>query len=78
MNGSQSPLLEAIDWDGWDYLNTHAPRYLVAVEGELRLGKTPEQIGSVVRRHAGSHREELAKRCEQAARHLLRVKEATA
>lgn len=72
MDVVQSPLLDAIDWDAWDYLNTHAPRYIAAIEGELRLGKTPEQIGGAVRRHAGHHREELAKRCEQAARHLLK------
>lgn len=67
-----SPIIDAIDEDAFEYMLTHAPRYLAAIEAELRTGRTPAEIRRIVSREVGPERQSLALRCEQAARHMAR------
>lgn len=69
-----SPLQEAIDWDGFDYLQTHAPIYLQQIERMVNQGATVEAIRGYLRAEIGPGRQEFIKRCEHAARWLARGK----
>lgn len=73
-----NPLLVVIDRDGYEYLDTRAPEYLRAVVAELDAGKSPDEIGRMVLRFGGEDRRALAMRCEQAARHMARMRGVTA
>ena len=61
----------AIDADSWFWLDRNAPMLARAVIAEVKRGRTPEQIYHFVRDRVGLHREPVAMRCEQAARHLI-------
>lgn len=65
-----SALIDAIDADAFDWLMQHAPRYVTAIETELRTGRTPEEIRYIVASNVGPDRMGLALRCYQAARHM--------
>lgn len=65
-----SPLLDAIDADAFDWLTQHAPRYVTAIEAEIRQGRTPAEIRYIVASNVGPDRQGLALRCAQAARHM--------
>lgn len=59
---------KALDRESYEWLASHAPDILEAVEAEVNAGRTPEQIRIFVIRRTG--REELAMRTEQAANHI--------
>ena len=59
---------KALDRESYEWLASHTADILAAVEAEVEAGRTPEQIRLFVIRKTG--REELAQRCEQAARHV--------
>ena len=61
---------EALDRMSYEYLSTNAPDLVVAIDRELAQGSTPEGIRFVVQRYVGPDRDGLARRCEQAARHM--------
>jgi hypothetical protein len=57
----------ALNRESYEWLASQHPDLLEAVESELQLGRTPEQLRLFVIRKTG--REELALRVEQAAHH---------
>lgn len=59
---------KALNRESYEWLASHAPDILEAVEVEVNAGRTPEQIRLFVIRKTS--REELAQRCEQAAIHI--------
>jgi hypothetical protein len=59
---------KALDRESYEWLAGHAADILEAVEAEVAAGRTPEQIRLFVIRKTS--RDELAQRCEQAARHI--------
>lgn len=59
---------KALDRESYEWLASHAPDILEAVEAEVNAGRTPEQIRIFVIRATG--RIELAMRVEQAARYV--------
>lgn len=63
-------LLDAIDADAFDWLTQYAPRYIEAIETELRGGRTPDQIRYIMASNVGPDRTALVSRCYQAARHM--------
>lgn len=65
-----SPLIDAIDEDAFEWLAQYAPRYVNAIEQELRAGRTPAEIRYIVASNVGPDRHGLALRCEQAARYM--------
>ena len=67
------PLLVAIDEDAYQWLQESAPRYLSAIEQALEDGDTPESVYSVVSYNVGPDRQGIARRCQQAARHIQRT-----
>lgn len=68
-----NPLLEAIDQDAYQWLGVNAPYYLTAIERSIELGVSPENIGRTISVNVGPDRQQLAKRCTQAARHMQRM-----
>lgn len=71
-NGKGDALIAALDKLSYEWLATNAPELVVAIGNELPH-LTPEGIRFVVQKHVGADREGLAKRCEQAARHIHRL-----
>jgi hypothetical protein len=69
----RSPILEAIDADSYDYLETAFPDLLLAIETEVRAGKTPEKVMKLVLQAVGPDRLALAYRCQQAAHHIAKM-----
>lgn len=63
-------LTAALDRMSYDWLSVNAPDLVMAIEQELGGGAEPAGIRMIVQRHVGADRENLALRCEQAARHL--------
>lgn len=59
---------KALDRESYEWLASHAADILEAVEAEVAAGRKPEEIRLFVIRATG--REDLAKRCEQGARHV--------
>ena len=73
INAATSPLLAAIDYDAYEWLTSQAPHFLLAIEKELKQGRTPEEIRYMVSSRVGPDRQGLALRCEQAARYITAV-----
>jgi hypothetical protein len=63
-------LQQAIDAESYEWLTGNQPIILSAIEREIACGRTPAQIRLFVLRKTG--RFEIAMRCEQVARHILR------
>lgn len=59
-------LQQALDKESFEWMATHAPDLLGAIETEVAAGRKPEEIRLFVIRQTG--RVELALRAEQAAR----------
>jgi len=57
--------------DAYDYLATYHQDFLDGVEDAVAKGYTPEEIYRHILREAGVHRNEIAKRCQNAARYIL-------
>lgn len=60
----------ALDRMSYEYLSTNAPDLVMAIDAELRNGTEPEGVRFIVQRYVGPDRDNLARRCEQAARHM--------
>lgn len=70
------PALDAvIHQEAYDWLLQYQEDILGAVETAIDQGFTPDEIYQHWLREAGWHRIELAKRCKNAAKHILRLKE---
>lgn len=63
-------LIAALDRMSYEWLATNAPDLLIAIDLELRAGTEPDGVRFIVQRHVGPDRENLALRCEQAARYI--------
>lgn len=72
---AEFPDLEsAMDRESFEYLANNAPYILRALQAEVNRGRTPLEIELYI---SGEYaRPEIAKRLKQAARHLLRAREA--
>lgn len=66
----RNPLLDAIDFDAFEWMMAQAPHMAAAIQKELEAGKSPEQIRYIVQSAVGPDRLGLALRCEQAARYM--------
>lgn len=67
------PLNPAIWKDAYNYLEQHDEEILFAVIEAVDKNFSPEEIYHHWLREAGWHRIELAKRCENAARHYINI-----
>ena len=72
-NVKRSPILEALDQESYDYLETAFPDLLAAIETEVRAGKTPEKVMKLVLQAVGPDRLALAYRCQQAAHYIAKT-----
>ena len=68
---SVDPLNPSIWQDAYEYLALHNEDFLNGVENAVVQGFTPDEIYRHVLREAGIHRSEMAKRCQNAARHIM-------
>lgn len=69
--GTMDRLGKALDRESYEWLASHAPDILEAVEAEVNADRKPEEIRLFVIRRTG--RIEIALRCEQAAKHLKAI-----
>jgi len=70
------PQLDPVIWEeAYNWLLQYQEEILAAVESAIDANFTPDEIYQHWLREAGYHRIELAKRCKNAAKHILRVKE---
>ena len=70
------PPLNPVIWrDAYDYLMEHDEEILWAVVEAVDQGYDPEEIAKHWLREAGYHRQELAIRCKNAAKHIIRERE---
>jgi hypothetical protein len=58
-----------LDEDAWNWLYRMNPEVADEIEKLVKKGKTPQAISAFVVRRSGVNREDLARRCEGAARH---------
>lgn len=63
-------LADELDAESWDWLQTNIPNIADAVQAAVRRGATPDGVRLFVLARCGSHRRELAQRCQSAARYL--------
>lgn len=68
MNNPFDELSQALDADSWNWLSENAPDIARGVAVAVSRQQQPDDVRRFVVIHCG--RGELAKRCEQAARHL--------
>lgn len=61
----------ALNADSYDWLNRENAPLCAAIEGSVKQGVQPTDVYRYVLAHVGAGREALAKRCEQAAMHLV-------
>lgn len=72
MTPKQSPILDALDADSYEYLADANPELLAAIEKEVQRGLSPLEIKRMVTLHVGYDRLALALRCYQAARFIAK------
>ena len=61
----------AFDKMSYEYLSTNAPDLVIAIEDELNKGLNPEGVRFIAQTYVGPDRDNIARRCEQAARHMV-------
>lgn len=61
----------ALDAESWNWLSETLPEIATAVQNAMAGGASPEDIRRFVT--GRTQRSDLARRCEQAARHLIAV-----
>jgi hypothetical protein len=66
---------QQLDAESWDWLQTNHSNIADSVAAAVKRGATPDNVRRFVLRRCGSHRQELAQRCQNAARHLLAMRE---
>ena len=62
---------EAFDQEAWDYLYLYQPKIADSIVARVTKGDNPERIKRHIVRKYGINREDIATRCEAAARHLV-------
>lgn len=68
-----APLHQANAAESWEWLTINAPAHAYAVELAVNAGAKPEQIYRAMIQD--TQRQEFARRCQLAARHLIDNKE---
>lgn len=63
---------DAVNHDGYEYLQANAPYYLSAIEAAVIKGATPAEIKAYMSRLVGPDRQAMVKRCVQAAGYILK------
>lgn len=66
----------AFDKMSYEYLSTNAPDLVIAIEQELQSGLNPETVRFLAQTYVGPDRDNIARRCEQAARHMMQMQAA--
>jgi len=61
-------IAQALDSISWDWVSDNHPLLAEAIQTEIGRGANPDQVRRYVMQH--TQRQELAMRCEQAARYL--------
>ncbi len=76
MSDEQFPELgQQLDAESWDWLQTNLPTIADSIAAAVRRGAKPDDVRLFVLNRCGSHRRELAQRCQSAARYLRAVRE---
>ena len=57
---TRSPILDALNFESYQWLALQAPELIDAIESEVAAGRTPEQIQRIVSGHVGAEREALS------------------
>ncbi|MEM7133443.1 MAG: hypothetical protein AAF702_44515 [Chloroflexota bacterium] len=70
MDTKFAPLRDVVDLDAYQWLQSHAPYYISAIQSSLSQGASPADIRQFISINVGTDRQGLALRCEQAARHI--------
>jgi len=70
MNDGMPEIDEAFDEEAWEYLYLYQPKIADSIQTRVSKGDTPEKIKRHIVRRYGINREDIATRCEAAARHL--------
>jgi len=65
----------AMDAEAYRWLEENRPEYLVALEYAAAHGGDPVKLRQFIIRRGGQNRSEIAKRLEQALRHVRRMME---
>jgi hypothetical protein len=68
---SSSPIVAALNVDSYEYLMEQAPALLAAIEAEMSVGVTPDEVKRLILRHIGPERIATARRAFQAAQHIM-------
>lgn len=61
--------------DAHEYLALHGREFLNGVEDAVAQGYSPDEIYYHILRECGSHRSEIAKRCQNAAKYIISQQE---
>lgn len=76
MSEEQFPeLAQELDAESWDWLQTNLPTIADSIQAAVKRGATPDGVRVFVLNRCGSHRRELAQRCQAAARYLRGLRE---
>ena len=71
---SANSITTVLDAIAYEWLATNYPQLVQAIDTELSNGSTPSDVRFVVQQHSGADHDDLALRCEQAARHILALR----
>ena len=63
----------AMDADAYRFIENNLPEYIPALERAAELGGDPAKLRQFIVRRGGQNRSEMAKRMEQALRHIRRM-----
>jgi len=69
------PLNDSIWQDAYEYLALNNEGFLNGVENAVALGFSPDEIYRHILREGGTHRSEIAKRCQNAAKYIISQQE---
>lgn len=69
----RSVILEALDYESFEYMQVAFPDLLAAIEKEVGNGMKPDQVMRLVLQAVGPDRTALAYRCLQAAHYLAKI-----
>lgn len=67
-------IAQTLDKDSWEWICANHPLVADALGVEVQRGASPGDLRDFVRRYLGYHRDDFARRIEQAARYLESVK----
>ena len=71
---SANSITTVLDAIAYEWLAANYPQLVQAIDTELSNGSTPSDVRFVVQQHSGADHDDLALRCEQAARYILALR----